>query len=94
MNFSMLIVHIPSHSIEFILGISRELDALRQVLTQEFFGILIGASLPQAVKVRKKDRNPHSQLLVLSHHLAWGICDTFPHWLLRTRLKPSRTVAA
>ncbi len=58
MNFSRSIVHLPRNRIQVILGESRQVGALWEVLTEKPVGVLIRTSLPGAVRVCKEHRNP------------------------------------
>lgn len=55
--------------VQLQLGIAGQVCPFRQVLAQQPIGILIGAALPGAMRIGKKDldRKPLSQLLVRSH---------------------------
>ena len=59
-------VDLIGNSIELRLAVAREVGALGQVLTHQSIGVLVGPTLPRAVRVTEVQRNARAfaQLLV------------------------------
>ena len=68
-TFSGARIQPMGNGVQLSLGIAGQVCPFGQVLAQQPIGILIGAALPGAVQIGKKDldRKPLGQLLVLGH---------------------------
>ena len=68
-TFSGARIQPMGNGVQLSLGIAGQVCPFGQVLAQQPIGILIGAALPGAVRIGKKDldRKPLGQLLVLGH---------------------------
>ena len=66
--------------VQLTLCIARQVRALGPVLAQQTMGVLVGAALPGAVRIRNddRDREPLGQALMLSHLFAPIIGQGFP----------------
>jgi hypothetical protein len=55
--------------VQFALRVARQVCTLGEVLAQQSVGVLVGAALPRAVRIRKEDsdREPLGQALMLGH---------------------------
>jgi len=66
--------------VQLALRVARQVRALGQVLAQQAICVFIGAALPGAVRIGKKDldREPLGQLLVLGHLFPSIVRQGFP----------------
>jgi hypothetical protein len=84
--FSGPVVDLIGNGVELLLAVAREIGALGQVLAHQPVGVLVGATLPRAVRVTEVHREArapaqllvhgHLAPLVLRHALAHGHSDT------------------
>ena len=79
-TFSWARVQAMSNDIQLALRVPRQVGTLGQVLPQQPVRVLIGASLPRAVRIGKEDldREPLDQLLVLGHLFPSIVRQGFP----------------
>jgi hypothetical protein len=68
-TFSRARVQPMGDGVQFALAVARQVRAFGQVLAQQAIRVLVGATLPGAIRIGKVDldREPLGQLLVLSH---------------------------
>ena len=68
-TFPRACAHAMRDGVQLALGITRQVCALGQVLAQAVMGVLVGAALPEAVRIGKEDlaREPLGQALMFGH---------------------------
>ena len=71
-TFSGARVEAMGNGVQLALRVARQVRALRQVLAQQAIRILVGAALPRAVRIGKKDldRQPLGQAFMFGHLFA------------------------
>jgi hypothetical protein len=71
-TFSQARIQPMGDGVQVTLRIARQICSLRQILAQEAIGILVGSTLPRAVRIGKEDldREPLGQALMLRHLFA------------------------
>src|SRR5665647_3679674 len=76
-------IHQIGNRIKLLLAVSRRIRTLWQELTNQAVGVLIGASLPWAVRITEIHRNPRigTELLVVGHLCASVISQGLAHGL-------------
>lgn len=89
------VVDFISNRIQLLLAVARQVGALRQILPHQAIHVLVGASLPGAVRVTEVHRDArcfgqllvpgHFSALVVRHALAHGYCNA--QQLVRKRLE-------
>ena len=76
-------VHQVCDPIELLLAVGRQICTLWQELANQAIGVLIGASLPRAVRITKIHRNSRigAELLMIAHLFASVIGQGLSHGL-------------